>query len=184
MIARFNDIIAREVDVSTPHPYGDVKELCEEALNLLAQVEKPSVPLSKHEAMAEQLRTTLDELKDAKAKLAMTQTTLEDVWVWRSGEKNDLLGLTCPVVMAAEHCRKLVDRAELVTGTHALSTLTAGPLEMIMCCPACLNRHIDEGEWASRPHHTHACQHCGVCWRPAVGPTVGVQFLPGFKDAP
>lgn len=31
-------------------------------------------------------------------------------------------------------------------------------------------------------HHTHACQHCGMVWRPAVVPTVGVYFLPGFKN--
>jgi len=33
----------------------------------------------------------------------------------------------------------------------------------------------------AKPHHTHACQHCGLVWRPAIAPTVGVQFLPGFK---
>lgn len=25
-------------------------------------------------------------------------------------------------------------------------------------------------------------QHCGMSWRPAVVDTVGVEFLPGFKD--
>lgn len=56
------------------------------------------------------------------------------------------------------------------------------PIPMILACPACGARHVDAGRWATRPHHTHACQHCGVVWRPAVVCTVGVQFLPGFRD--
>jgi hypothetical protein len=53
---------------------------------------------------------------------------------------------------------------------------------MLLWCPACAARHIDEGEFATKEHHTHACQSCGMVWRPAVVPTVGVQFLPGFKE--
>jgi hypothetical protein len=56
------------------------------------------------------------------------------------------------------------------------------PIAMILTCPSCGGRHIDEGEFASKVHHTHACQHCGMVWRPAIVPTVGVQFLPGFKN--
>jgi hypothetical protein len=41
-------------------------------------------------------------------------------------------------------------------------------------------RHVDE--YATKPHHTHACQSCGGVWRPAIVYTVGVQFLPGFKN--
>ncbi len=55
-------------------------------------------------------------------------------------------------------------------------------IPMILSCPICHRRHIDKGEFATKPHHTHACQHCGQVWRPAVVATVGVQFLPGFKD--
>lgn len=53
---------------------------------------------------------------------------------------------------------------------------------MILTCPACCERHIDEGEFATKLHHTHACQRCGHVWRPAVVPTHGVRFLPGFKN--
>ncbi len=53
---------------------------------------------------------------------------------------------------------------------------------MILHCPMCHGRHIDNEEWAKKEHHTHACQHCGHVWRPAIVPTVGVQFLPGFKN--
>jgi predicted RNA-binding Zn-ribbon protein involved in translation (DUF1610 family) len=53
---------------------------------------------------------------------------------------------------------------------------------MLLTCPCCGKRHIDRGEHATRLHHTHACQHCGTVWRPALIDTVGVDFLPGFKD--
>ena len=56
------------------------------------------------------------------------------------------------------------------------------PISMLLYCPECGWRHIDDGEFKTKPHHTHACQHCGHCWRPAICNTVGVQFLPGFKD--
>lgn len=56
------------------------------------------------------------------------------------------------------------------------------PIPMILTCPMCGARHIDEGEFATKVHHTHACQACGMVWRPAVVPTTGVQFLPGYKN--
>ena len=58
----------------------------------------------------------------------------------------------------------------------------AGPIPMLLWCPECGERHIDEGRFATKVHHTHACQECGNVWRPAVVPTVGVRFLPGFKN--
>ena len=56
------------------------------------------------------------------------------------------------------------------------------PIPMLLWCPECGGRHVDEGEFATKPHHTHACQHCGMVWRPAIVPTCGVWFLPGFKN--
>jgi rubredoxin len=56
------------------------------------------------------------------------------------------------------------------------------PIPMLLWCPECGMRHIDRGTFATKPHHTHACQGCGHVWRPAVVPTCGVQFLPGYKD--
>ncbi len=57
------------------------------------------------------------------------------------------------------------------------------PIPMLLWCPECGARHVDKGEFATtKHHHTHACQSCGHCWRPAIVATVGVQFLPGFKD--
>ena len=59
---------------------------------------------------------------------------------------------------------------------------TSDPIPMILWCPVCMFRHVDVGEFATRPHHTHSCQNCGMCWRPAIVATVGVHFLPGFKN--
>lgn len=66
------------------------------------------------------------------------------------------------------------------------------PIPLLLICPGidpdaepprvCGARHIDVGKWATRVHHTHSCQRCGHTWRPAVVPTVGVRFLPGFKN--
>lgn len=54
---------------------------------------------------------------------------------------------------------------------------------MILQCPQCQERHIDEGgPFAFKLHHTHACQGCGFVWRPAKVNTHGVQFLPGYKN--
>lgn len=65
-----------------------------------------------------------------------------------------------------------------IANEHAQQT----PIAMRLICEDCGVLHIDEGEFATKPHHTHACQHCGLVWRPAVACTVGVQFLPGFKN--
>jgi uncharacterized Zn finger protein len=56
------------------------------------------------------------------------------------------------------------------------------PIEMILTCPTCGARHIDEGEFATKPHRVHACQGCGLVWQPAKVNTVGVQFLSGYKN--
>ena len=58
------------------------------------------------------------------------------------------------------------------------------PIPIILFCPMCGLRHIDVGEFSEKPHHTHACQGCGFVWRPSTRFTVGVQFLPDFKDDP
>jgi ribosomal protein L32 len=60
--------------------------------------------------------------------------------------------------------------------------IDTGPVPMLLWCPQCGERHIDEGEFKTKAHHTHACQSCGMVWRPAIVSTVGVQYLPGFKN--
>lgn len=53
---------------------------------------------------------------------------------------------------------------------------------MILFCPNG-HRHIDEEAFAEVAHHTHACQQCGIVWRPAKVNTHGVRFLPGYRNA-
>lgn len=55
-------------------------------------------------------------------------------------------------------------------------------IPMIINCPQCSTRHIDEQDFEHVAHHTHACQGCGHVWRPAKVNTHGVQFLPGYKN--
>lgn len=56
----------------------------------------------------------------------------------------------------------------------------SAPIPMLLACPVCHARHIDEGVYATKPHRTHVCQSCGMVWRPALVHTVGVDFLPGY----
>lgn len=70
---------------------------------------------------------------------------------------------------------------DLVNKCSACGAVTK-PIPMRLFCPECGEIHIDEGEFATKAHHTHACQHCGAVWRPAIVHTVGVRFLPGFKN--
>ncbi len=56
------------------------------------------------------------------------------------------------------------------------------PIEMILFCPMCKARHIDKGKFATQPHKSHACQGCGFTWSPSHRHTVGVEFLPGYKN--
>lgn len=70
----------------------------------------------------------------------------------------------------------------IVTNALAIAAQAEEPIPMLIVCPACNERHVDEGEFATKRHHTHACQFCGTVWRPAIVATVGVHFLPGFKN--
>lgn len=58
---------------------------------------------------------------------------------------------------------------------------TRTPIPITLWCPNG-HRHVDKGAFEAKPHHTHSCQVCGITWRPAVVDTVGVLYLPGFKD--
>lgn len=81
----------------------------------------------------------------------------------------------------------LLGRCEDITlkGDFTMEQLMReNPIPMVLFCPLCHMRHVDKGKFATEPHHTHACQNCGMVWRPAIEPTVGVVFLPGFKDSP
>ena len=56
------------------------------------------------------------------------------------------------------------------------------PIASLILCPRCFFQHIDEGEFATRPHTSHSCQECGLTWKQAMIATVGVKFLPGTEN--
>ena len=58
------------------------------------------------------------------------------------------------------------------------------PVPLALDCPACGLPHIDQGEWATTPHKTHRCAHCGHEWRPFLVPTVGVSTAPSAGLVP
>lgn len=82
--------------------------------------------------------------------------------------------------------RQKDDREEIGTAVIRLVRDTLGdeasPIPMRLTCPDCGALHIDEGVFATRVHKDHVCQNCGMVWRPAQVPTVGVRFLPGCKN--
>jgi len=80
------------------------------------------------------------------------------------------------IVTAANILEEIADAADRIGASGGV------PVPMRLTCPECGELHIDEGEFATKPHHTHSCQSCGLTWRPAVVATVGVRFLPGFKN--
>jgi rubredoxin len=75
-----------------------------------------------------------------------------------------------------------ISATRMLDEVRELRKLWAAPIPMRLMCPTCGDLHVDQGEFATKPHHTHACQSCGQVWRPAIATTVGVRFLPGFRN--
>lgn len=76
------------------------------------------------------------------------------------------------------------DLAEVRLAQSEIESLSqATPIPIRISCPKCGELHVDEGEFATRPHRTHTCQHCGLNWQPSLACTVGVKFLPGCGGA-
>jgi hypothetical protein len=59
----------------------------------------------------------------------------------------------------------------------------ASPVAGILFCPSCGKQHVDEGEWATRPHRRHLCLDdargagCGARWEVVVIVTDGDELL-------
>ena len=73
-----------------------------------------------------------------------------------------------------EHFEKNPVPKSIITTDLILGTV---PIRMRLVCPECRTLHIDQGEFETKPHHTHQCENCGNAWRPAIENTVGVKFL-------
>lgn len=109
-------------------------------------------------------------------------------WIGREIAYHQRRGRIAEIVKHDEFlCVFGTDKLILTSSQFSVSDPVAGPVSgpvsipMILNCPACGERHVDSGRWEKIVHSIHACQHCGLVWRPAKVPTVGVQFLPGCK---
>lgn len=131
---------------------------------------EPGQPGSIYEALAGSVAavSAVEALLAAKAEIDMTPVDLSELETLTTVDGRGMVALHEPVFRA------------LLRASRA--SMGDGPIPMFLTCPKCNVRHIDEGEFATKPHHTHSCQGCGLTWRPAVVATVGVAFLPGFKN--
>jgi hypothetical protein len=132
-------------------------------------------------AVAARLRTQNNEQSD---RIGRDDDRIRALGIERNGLKESL-------IVSRDECRQHLDRINVLEsenialrdGNARASLADGAPVPMMLHCPMCHARHIDEGELATHPHKTHACQTCGVLWRPAIVATVGVHFLPGCKNA-
>lgn len=62
--------------------------------------------------------------------------------------------LPCPDCAGGKEARRFVEKHDR---THEKTT----PIPMRLTCPQCGQLHVDAGEFATKPHHTHSCQSCG-----------------------
>lgn len=88
-----------------------------------------------------------------------------------------------------DRARKIITDYEIATEKAvALERAASQPVPMVLHCPACNTQHIDKPEpergWDNPPHKSHLCHGCGIVWRPADVPTVGVESVTsrGNKD--
>jgi spore photoproduct lyase len=86
------------------------------------------------------------------------------------------LSMWLPAGFEWEGCHCLHSDRDAVTAPrlYLLERTRKQPVRVNINCPDCGAQHIDEGEWATRPHRTHQCQLCGRDWRPFDYPTIGV----------
>jgi hypothetical protein len=97
-----------------------------------------------------------------------------------------------------KYLHHIITAAAMLANWHRLASLSPlsaleapKPVPMVLFCPNG-HAHVDEGEWATKPHKTHRCERrcyeahrgpdsgdkvCGLEWRPANFPTVGVRSL-------
>jgi rubredoxin len=130
------------------------------ALELIAAVEESARVTNQLSLLADVLRVT-----ERSELVRMARALREEV----DGQRALVARLRSDVM--GEQAKHLAREHEL-----------GAPIPLRLTCPACGTLHVDEGEFATKRHHTHACQGCGMVWRPAKADTVGVRFLPGYKN--
>lgn len=94
----------------------------------------------------------------------------------RLRDEYELSSSECVVILLAAELDKLLDKLRDQELRKPLVNVES-PQRMRLRCEKCGELHIDEGEWATKPHKHHRCSKCGLVWQPALVPTVGVKFL-------
>jgi hypothetical protein len=105
----------------------------------------------------------------------------QDLKDWARRAADDVMHKAAGVGMNSDEIGRLIQVN--LEGALSLGRQHFEPVPMRLRCPQCHALHIDEGEYATKPHKTHTCQECGEHFQPALVPTVGVKFLPGCKSA-
>lgn len=87
--------------------------------------------------------------------------------------------ISCPSSDQRDSVTAIGER--LRTALAAMPSQPVGePVPMVLHCPRCHVQHIDAPDertpdWQNPPHRSHLCHGCGLIWRPADVPTIGVE---------
>ena len=92
-----------------------------------------------------------------------------------NGPAIDISTLDGDVIVEWEFDTFRVSNARAAELTESLTW--AVPVPMVLHCPKCFTQHVDQDEFATRPHRTHRCVQCAHEWRPANVYTVGVAAI-------
>lgn len=95
----------------------------------------------------------------------------------RESESNEFCGICHAFIITGEGTSN-----QLYQNACRASDASFSVIDMLLWCPECGGRHIDSNDPLVPPHRTHACQHCGMQWRPSNLRTRGVNFLPGARN--
>jgi hypothetical protein len=110
----------------------------------------------------------------------------------------------------SERRRQLLEKSDervsrLSARVTELEARLASPIDILLFCPNCAERHVDEAKpdicetcghgeaecscaeytaWLNPPHKSHRCEECNHVWRPADVPTNGVRAIQtkGLRD--
>lgn len=142
--------------------------------------------LAASQAREAKLREALVELvalkdhKDRHGKDAHYEARHPAAWEAARAALSDAPAAAAPT--EEKHVDEII-RDDLLKMQNPLTRRERGPeptFRAPLYCPRCQTPHVDEGDWAKRPHHEHLCSGCGETWR--VEPyTFGVEASETIK---
>lgn len=161
-VIRKNALSFKCGDFAKRYPDHEATDLLQEAEGLITDMDSE----------IEELRTALHQ-----ADLDGYRTAFFEI--------GELLGMT-----AQPFSPKEVWETQMRPALHA-AIAAQGPVPMVLHCPRCHLQHIDAPDertpdWQNPPHRSHLCHGCGLIWRPADVPTIGVEstVTAGKSDSP